>query len=128
MSFQPEMSFQPGISLVEMSKKAASANMSTMLETSTTSLSSSPSDIYGCGLSYLSTKVVEHYSDEKKRFNKLSVRLIGSQAIALARYGYRLADCLQTACETEGEKVRWLALGKIMQHLRDAGGFLIRFM
>ena len=75
VSLSPEMSFQPGISLVEMSKKAASANMSTMLETSTTSLSSSPSDIYGCGLSYLSTKVVEHYGDEKKRFNKLSVRL-----------------------------------------------------
>ncbi|CAB3989988.1 Hypothetical predicted protein [Paramuricea clavata] len=121
-SLSPEMSFQPGISLVEMSKKAASANMSTMLETSTTSLSSSPSDIYGCGLSYLSTKVAEHYGDEKKRFNKLSVRLIGSQAIALAQYGYRLADCLQTACETEGEKVRRLALGKIMQHLRNAGG------
>ena len=111
-----------GISLVEMSKKAAAANMSTMLETSAASLSSSPSDIYGCGLSYLSTKVEEHYGDEKKRFNKLSVRLIWAQAVALARYGYHLVDCFQTACETEGEKVRRLALGKIIQYLRNAGG------
>ena len=40
----------------------------------------------GCGLGYLALRVRDHYSDESNRYNKLSVRLIGNQATALARY------------------------------------------
>ena len=120
------VSLSPGMldnfSLMEMNEKAAADNMTSMLQTKAISLSSSPADVYGCGLSYLSTKVVEHYADETKRFNKLSVRLIGSQAIALARHGYRLVDALKMANETEGEKLKRLALGKILHYLRNAGG------
>ncbi len=57
----------------------------------------------GCGLAYLSTKMQEHHHDESKRFNKLSVRLIGAQAVSLARHSYRLVDCLKTTSETEGK-------------------------
>ena len=109
-------------SLMEMNEKAAADNMPSMLQTSAISLSSCPADVYGCGLSYLTTTVAEHYADETKRFNNLSVRLIGSQAIALARHGYRLVDALKTANETEGEKLKRLALGKILHYLRNAGG------
>ena len=44
----------------------------------------------GCGLGYLASRIREHYNDESKRHTKLPVRLIGNQAIALARYTYRL--------------------------------------
>ena len=119
-------SLSPGMirqfSLLEMNKEAAAKNMTSMLENSQFTLSSTNSDVHGCGLSYLSTKVKEHYDDEAKRFNKLSVRLIGAQAIALARHCYRLVDALQTPSESEGEKLSRLALGKIVEYLRNAGG------
>ncbi len=119
-------SLSPGMvrqfSFLEMNKKAAADSMTAMLETSDFTLSDNCAGVYGCGLSYLSTKVKEHYDDESKRFNKLSVRLIGAQAIALARHSYRLVDALQTTSETEGGKLRRLALGKIVEYLRNAGG------
>ena len=65
--------------------------------------------MYGCGLTYLRTKLEEHYN-EAKRFNKLSIRLIGKQAIFLARYSYRLVNCLKTDNETVEEKLKRLAL------------------
>ena len=79
------------------------------------------STVYGCGLSYLRSKLEEHHSDEGKRFNKLSIRLIGEQAIVLARHCYRLIDCLASDNETEGEKLKRLALSKIAEYLRNAG-------
>jgi hypothetical protein len=109
-------------SLLEMSKNTAAENMTAMLENAEFHLSNMNSDVNGCGLSYLSTKVQEHYEDESKRFNKLSVRLIGAQAIALARYCYRLVDALQTPSESEGENLRRLALGKIVEYFRNTGG------
>ncbi|KAK3732672.1 hypothetical protein QZH41_007977 [Actinostola sp. cb2023] len=39
----------------------------------------------GCGLGYLVHFIKEHYADEKKRYNQLPSRLIGDQAISLAR-------------------------------------------
>ena len=95
--------------------------MTAMLETSDFTLSDNCAGVYGCRLSYLLTKVKEHYDDESKRFNKLSVRLIGTQAIPLARHSYRLVDALQTTSETEGEKLR-LTLRKIVEYLQNAGG------
>lgn len=53
----------------------------------------------GCGLGYLASKIKEHYNNESTRHNKLPIRIIGSQAIALARYSFRLIDSLE--CDNE---------------------------
>lgn len=82
----------------------------------------SDSQKYGCGLAYLANRIDEHYKNENKRYNRLPVRLIGAQAIALARFGYRLADCLQYPQETDGQKLKRIALSKSVQFLRNAGG------
>ena len=50
----------------------------------------------GCGLKNIGENILEHYNCEKTRFNKLSNRLIGSQAIILAKYGMRAFDVLVT--------------------------------
>jgi hypothetical protein len=121
-----DSSLSPGMlrqfSVLELTKEAASESMTSMLKTSTFTASNNIPSVHGCGLAYLSTKLQEHHDDESKRFNKLSVRLIGAQAVSLARHSYRLVDCLKTTSETEGEKLRWLALGKIVEFLRNAGG------
>ncbi len=76
----------------------------------------------GCGLAYLAKKIEEHYNNETKRYNRLPVRLIGAQAIALARFGYRLADSLEYLGESGGQKLKRIALSKSIQFLRNAGG------
>ena len=76
----------------------------------------------GCGLGYLASRVREHYNDESTRHNKLSVRFIGNQAIGLARYSYRLVDTLGYDNESEAQKIKRIALGKIGEYLRNAGG------
>ena len=48
-----------------------------------------------CGLGYFASEIRQHYNDESKSHNKSPVRLMGSQAIALTRYYYRLVDMLQ---------------------------------
>lgn len=72
---------------------------------------------FGCGLPYLAKKIKEHYDDENKHFNKLPIRLIGDQAITIARYSYRLVDSLKTDTETEGQKLKRLALSKAVKYL-----------
>ena len=42
----------------------------------------------GCGLSFVARKVREHYNDKDHKSNNLTVRLIGEQAMALAKYSY----------------------------------------
>ena len=64
--------------------------------------------------------IKDHYSDEKERHKSLSIRLIGEQAVQLARYSYRLLDSLAMEDESEQERVKHLALCKISQLLRDA--------
>ena len=76
--------------------------------------------LLGCGLSYLVPLIKEHYADEKKKHNKLPTRLIGVQAIALARYAYRLIDSLQSTDESPSQCVIRLALGRIVLYLRQA--------
>ena len=76
--------------------------------------------LLGCGLSYLVPLIKEHYADEKKRHNKLPTRLIGVQAVALARYAYRLIDSLQSTDESPLQGVLRLALGRIVLYLRQA--------
>ena len=52
----------------------------------------SPISDDGCGLKFVARAIEEHYKKESTRFNKLTSRLIGAQAIALAKYSYRLVD------------------------------------
>ena len=59
-------------------------------------------------------------------FSTRPVRLIGVQAIALARFGYRFADCLQYPRETDGQKLKRIALSKSVQFLRNAGGLFYK--
>lgn len=73
----------------------------------------------GCGLAYLVPKIKEHYANENKRYNQLPTRLIGDQAISLARYGYRLVDGLDHDESTE-QHLRTLALGRLVLYLRHA--------
>ena len=76
--------------------------------------------LLGCGLAFVASLIREHYKDKDKRSNNLSIRLIGEQAIALARYSYRLVDALVVPNETPAQKIKRLALGKVAQYLRDA--------
>ena len=119
----PEITQQ--FSVLDLQKQTAADNMNTMLRNASSAIFNKPctgnSSLYGCGLSYLRSKLEEHYSDEGKCFNKLSIRLIGEQAIVLARHCYRLIDCLASDNETEGEKLKRLALSKIAEYLRNAG-------
>jgi len=76
--------------------------------------------ISGCGLQFLVPSLKEHFLDEKKRFNRIPTRLIGEQAIAIARYGYRLVDSLECPEESPAEKVKRLALSQIVLSLQNA--------
>ncbi len=42
--------------------------------------------------------------------------------IALAQFVYRLADCLEYLGETDGRKLKSIALSKSIKFLRNAGG------
>lgn len=79
------------------------------------------SPVLGCGLGYLVTKMKEHYSFESTRHNKLPIRLIGEQAIALANYSYRLVDGLVVIHESQPQRLRRFALGKLVEYLRNVG-------
>ena len=78
--------------------------------------------LLGSGLAFVASLIREHYKDKDKdkRSNNLSIRLTGEQAIALARYSYRLVDALVVPNETPAQKIKRLALGKVAQYLRDA--------
>ena len=80
---------------------------------------------FGCGLNFLSKSIKEHYESEKLRMTVLSTRLIGAQAILLARYSYRLVDSLAVPGNPLAD-VKQLALGKICESLRDIGSLINR--
>lgn len=109
-------------SMLELEKSAAD-NMDNILKDSASTLLPCGTSIYGCGLAFLSSKVLEHYNDEAKRFNKLSTWLIGKQAISLAQHSYRLVDCLKAEEETEGERLKRLALSNLFNkiHVNSPG-------
>ncbi|PFX26930.1 hypothetical protein AWC38_SpisGene8401 [Stylophora pistillata] len=79
------------------------------------------SDRKGCQLAFLSRKIREHYNDKDKRSNKIATRLIGEQAVSLARYSFRLIDALCMNDESGPQRLKRLALGKAAQYLRDSG-------
>ena len=74
----------------------------------------------GCGLPFIARLVKEHHNEDHGHGRKLTVRLIGEQAIQLARYSYRLLESLKTKDESKEEEIKRLALCKIAQLLRDA--------
>lgn len=63
----------------------------------------------GCQLAFLARQIREHYNDEEKRNNNISTRLIGEQAISLARYSFRLIDALATQDESGPQRIKRLA-------------------
>ena len=95
-------------------------------EFSANHVSNQATQVQGCGLQYLASRIKEHYADEAKRFNKLPVRRIGRQTLALSRYVYRLIDAIQETSESPPQRIRRLALSKIAQYLRDAAGLFNR--
>lgn len=60
----------------------------------------------GCGLSFVASKIREHHNDKDHRANNLSTRFIGEQAIALAKYSYRLIDALEITDESSAQKMK----------------------
>ena len=80
----------------------------------------------GCGLGYLASVINDRYSDEAQRHNKLPVRLIGDQAIALANFSYGLIDGLKISNESPAQKLKRLALSKSAEFLRNAVLYLTK--
>ena len=66
--------------------------------------------VLGCGLGYIVPEFKEHYECESTRFNRVPIRLIGDEAIALANYSYRLVDGLAIEGESEPQKIHRLVL------------------
>ena len=58
----------------------------------------------GCGLSFVASKIREHFNDKDHMVKNLA-RLIGEQAIALAKYSCRLIDALEIQGETGAQKL-----------------------
>ena len=78
----------------------------------------------GCGLKELGASIEDHFKSEKTKDTKLSERLIGEQAIKLAKYGLRLVDALNTSTEFEESEILYFyrcALSKTFETLRNIG-------
>ena len=77
----------------------------------------------GVGLEPLSKKIREHYEQESTQHNKLNscCRLIGEQAISLARFSFRLMDSFETEGETVAQKCKRMIISKMCLILRDMG-------
>ena len=77
----------------------------------------------GVGLPAVAKKIAEHFDKESTRHHKLnsSCRLIGEQAISLARYSFRLVDALKKEGEASAQKCKRLVIGRLCQLLRDMG-------
>lgn len=78
----------------------------------------------GCGLKFVAKKIKEHYENENKRMNVMDARLIGAQAIALARHSYLVLDAIRLENGGEAEKIKHSALLNICLNLRDIGGLI----
>eukprot|EP00111_Clytia_hemisphaerica_P012120 TCONS_00035604-protein len=85
-----------------------------------------PKSNNGCGLKQVAKSLREHFDKPATQMKSISLRLVGSQAICLARHGYRLVDVLAGSNESEAEVVRRAALPKIQQLLRDIGSQINR--
>ena len=80
----------------------------------------------GCGLNSVAKSVRDHYDCEETRSNKLQIRLIGEQAIKLAKYGYRLADIFAVDVSCGLLRIKYLVICKLVETLRDIGSLINR--
>ena len=75
----------------------------------------------GCGEKFVADRIKEHYNSADK-FKKIPLRLIGKQAIALARYSFRIMDILIKKSDVRDCRlIKILALSKICEVLRQIG-------
>ena len=81
----------------------------------------------GCGLKFIGSRIDEQYSRESERMKALDIRLIGSQAISLAQYSFRLIDILKLEYQNEAQEIKRLALTQICLYLRDIGALKGKF-
>ena len=92
-------------------------------------VNSDGNEILGCGLKFIAARIKEHYDMESVRMKKLATRLIGSQAISLAQYSYRITDSLMSDVNInniDAKEIKCLALSKLCQTLRDIGALINR--
>ena len=80
-------------------------------------------EVLGVGLEQLAKKIREHFEKESTQHNKLNscCRLIGEQAISLARFSFRLIDSMAVEGETLPQKCKRIVISKMCQILRDMG-------
>ena len=74
-----------------------------------------------CGLKSVADNIKQHFSSEQTRYNKLKNRMIGSQAISMAKYGLRAVDLLKNDLESAAERYKRIFLSKIFETLRSIG-------
>ncbi|XP_065684411.1 uncharacterized protein LOC136096766 [Hydra vulgaris] len=80
--------------------------------------------IVGIGLIFIGKMYEEHYLVEDNRLKTPSIRIIGSQAISIAQYGYCLVDVSKHDKESKQEKVIRLILAQIFTTLQDIGSVI----
>ena len=76
----------------------------------------------GCGLKPICPMIKEHYNHDK--FKKLTVRLIGAQAIKLSKYSLRLVDALKQGCQGKYSNIKFITISKICERLRVVGAIM----
>ena len=77
----------------------------------------------GCGLHFTATHIRGHYNQVSERFKTFpsSCRLIGDQAIELARRSLLIIDALKSTSNSEIQSTRLIILSKLCQTLRKIG-------
>ena len=77
----------------------------------------------GCGLHFTATQIRGHYNQVTERFKTFppSCRLIGDQAIELARRSLLIIDALKSTSNSDLQSIRLLILSKLCQTLRKIG-------
>ena len=85
-------------------------------------------NIVGVGSPAVAARVKEHH-EASNNYKKLSssVRLIGEQAISLARFSFRLVDTLEIDNEKASQRIVRLVLSRLVQMLRDMGTIFNNF-
>ena len=71
----------------------------------------------GCGLHFTATHIRGHYNQVSERFKTFlsSCRLIGDQAIELARHSLLIIDALKSTSNSEIQSTRLIILSKLCQ-------------
>ena len=77
----------------------------------------------GCGLHFTATQIREHFIQVSERYKTFpsTCRLIGDQAIQLARHSLSIIDVLKNTSTSEIQNIRLIILSKLCQTLRKIG-------